>query len=188
MYGMVNKAFRAYFKEKYGDDKWSEIIEKADTSTKDFLSMEQYPDSDSVALIVAGCEVLQVSPENLLEELGGYWIEFAFQSDYGEILRMAGNSLPDVLTNLDSMHVRVGNSFPNLKPPSFWISERSEDSLVLNYSSSRESLAYFVVGLVRGLAKHFDQDCTVEIKALKSDGADGDKFLGQYSPIQCKTN
>ena len=127
-YGMVNKVFQSYFEENHGDDKWQEILAKAGTSTKDFVSMEQYPDEDLVALVVAGSEVLDKEPGELLEELGIYWIDFALRSEYGNIMKMAGNNLPEVLANLDNMHVRIGHSFPNLKPPSFWVTDQNDAS------------------------------------------------------------
>jgi hypothetical protein len=38
------------------------------------------------------------------------------------LLDIIGSNLPEVLNNLDNMHIRVALAFPDLRPPSFWCS------------------------------------------------------------------
>ena len=181
MYGMVNKAIKACIIDHYNINTWQEVKKKARTTTDEFISMEQYPDEDSVALVVAGAEVLNKEPGEMLEEIGEYWIEFALNSDYGDLLRMAGNTLSELLINLDNMHVRVGSSFPNLQPPSFWCTNVEKGSLILHYSSKRPGLAQFVVGLVKGLASMLSISCTIQQTAFRDQGEDHDEFAVKYS-------
>ncbi|MCJ8328448.1 MAG: hypothetical protein HRT89_06485 [Lentisphaeria bacterium] len=67
---MVNEPFKAYYEKNHGADKWQEIIDKAAVSTKESLSMEQYPDpdpdSDSVALVVAGSKLSRITLSGLI--------------------------------------------------------------------------------------------------------------------------
>ncbi|MEO1186428.1 MAG: heme NO-binding domain-containing protein, partial [Cyanobacteria bacterium J06636_27] len=62
---------------------------------------------------------------------------------------------------LDSLHSRVGVSFPKLQPPSFEAEELEDDTLNLQYHSTREGLAPMVVGLVKGLGKRFDTEVDI---------------------------
>ena len=161
MYGMVNGAIKQHILQTYGETTWHEVKNSSNIEEDDFLSMEQYEDSVSVALVVALGEAVSKSPAQVLEDIGEYWIEFALNSEYGSLLRMAGSTLPEVLMNLDDMHVRVGQSFNKLQPPSFWCTDVTEDSLVLHYSSTREGLTPMILGLVKGLGKHLNVSCTV---------------------------
>ena len=68
-----------------------------------------------------------------------------------------------------------------LKPPSFWCTDLEETSLILHYVSEREGLTPMVSGLVKGLAKMLQVDCTVEQKKSKTDGHDHDEFLITFS-------
>ena len=140
MYGMVNQAILEYICEVYGDDSRAAVLAAAGSETLQFESMTQYPDEVSYALIGAAAEFLGQPAEAILGKLGEYWVGFALRSDYGDLLRMAGQSLPEILQNLNQLHTRVGQAFADLKPPSFWCDEVTEKSLVLYYASERVGL------------------------------------------------
>ncbi len=186
MYGMVNRAIEQFIKEQHGDVVWDRVASKPDIH-HEFGSMEQYPDSTSVDLIVGLSEATGRTPSQILADVGEYWVDFAHKSQYGELLDMAGDTLPEVLSNLDDMHTRVGYSFEDLKPPSFWISDLTEDSMILHYSSERDGLAPMVVGLVRGLSKHLQTACSVIQVGFKGDTSDHDEFAVAFEKIEQET-
>ena len=186
MYGMVNRAIEQFIKEKHGMDTWERVASKADVQ-EEFLSMEQYPDSASVNLVVGLSEVTAETPSQILADIGEYWVMFAHNSEYGDLLDMAGDTLPEVLANLDEMHMRVGQSFDELKPPSFWVSDLTEDSLILHYASERDGLAPMVVGLVRGLGQLLDTGCSVIQVGFKGDTSDHDEFAVAFEKIEIET-
>jgi len=192
MYGMVNRAIKDYLIAHYGTTTWQRVQVTSNATEDDFLSMEQYPDELTVSLIHQAVPETGKSVDQLLEEVGIHWIEFALKSDYGPLLRAAGTSLREVLENLDCLHSRLVNAFPELTPPSFWCSdveltqEKKQpgytNALVLHYLSERAGLSTFVVGLVRGLAQMLDVDCQVTLISEKTKGADHDSFLVEYTP------
>lgn len=180
MYGMVNKAIVQLITNRYGVDIQRQVLQKAGVGHDEFISMEQYEDRESVALVVASAEVLNKSPAEMLEEVGEYWIDFALDSDYGDLLYLAGDTLPEILVSLDDLHVRVGESFPALAPPSFWCTNIEENSLTLHYASKRDGLSSMVIGLIKGLGKMLDVNCTIVQSAFKSQGSDHDEFLIRF--------
>lgn len=161
MYGMVNGAIKALIVKKYGNETWEKVRAQAQIESADFMSMEQYDDSISVDLVVALSTVLSKSPAKVLEEVGEFWIEFAHNSEYGALLDMAGDTLPQILMNLDDMHTRVGQSFSALRPPSFWCTDVTDQSLTLHYSSERDGLSPMIIGLVKGLGRLLDIECEI---------------------------
>ena len=183
MYGMVNNAIKQLIIENHGQETWARVFQDSNLSSDDFYHMEQYEDSDSVALVVSASTILEMTPPAFLESLGIYWITYAMNSDYGDLLEMAGDSLVEVLENLDSMHGRVGDSFEALRPPSFWCTDVQDNSLHLHYASEREGLSPMVVGLIKGLGLHFGLDCKVENIASVTDGADHDIFSVTYTSM-----
>ena len=180
MYGMVNRAIEQFIRKEHGESVWEQVASKA--AVKDaFISMEQYPDSVSVNLVVGLSEVIGMGPAQVLADVGEYWVSFAHNSDYGDLLDMAGDTLPEVLANLDEMHTRVGQSFENLNTPSFWVTDLTEDSLILHYASDRDGLAPMVVGLVRGLGNLLDTDVSVIQVGIKGDTSDHDEFAVAFA-------
>lgn len=182
MYGLVNKAIADMVRTHFGEETWQQIREKAAVEQESFLSMEGYPDDVTHRLVKAGSEVLNLSPAQIMEAFGEFWVQYTASEGYGELMDMCGDSLPEFLQNLDNLHARVGVSFPQLKPPSFNCEEVDESELTLEYRSQREGLAPMVMGLVKGLGNRFDTEVDISQTQSRDAGADHDEFLVKYQP------
>lgn len=180
MYGLVNKAIQDLVCSRFGEQKWQEIKHKAQINVDMFVSMEGYPDDVTHRLVKAASEVLELSPQEVMQAFGEFWVEYTSSEGYGEMMDMFGDTLPEFLENLDSLHSRVGVSFPKLQPPSFETEELEDDILNLQYHSGREGLTPMVVGLVKGLGKKFDTEVDITQTQSRDDGADCDEFLVKY--------
>jgi heme-NO-binding protein len=183
MYGMINLAIQEFLSERYGQPVWQSIKEQAAPSVDHFLTMEQYSDEVTRALVLKASEITGKSAEVTLDDIGEYWIGFALRSGYGELLAIIGKSLPEALNNLDNMHTRVGLIFPDLRPPSFWCTDVDDHSLVLHYQSERPGLAPMVPGLVRGLGTLLNTSVSVQHIVRREDAADHDQFLVTFGAM-----
>ena len=162
MYGLVNKAVEDLVCSRFGEETWAQIQDRAGVDVVGFVSMEPYPDEITYKLVAAASEVLGAPVSALLEAFGEHWILYTAREGYGELISMFGTSLREFLGNLDNMHMRVGLSFPQLRPPSFIVRDVAPGVVELEYHSSREGLAPMVVGLLKGLGKSFDVAVRVE--------------------------
>ena len=168
MYGMVNQAIVEYLGDEFGSEILYAVLEQSGCQETQFSGMTQYPDETSYALVGAAADATGRPAEDILGKIGEYWVGFALRSDYGDLLRMAGNDLPNLLQNLDHLHARVGEAFDDLRPPSFWCDELTEDSLVLHYASERPGLEPMVAGIVRGLGHLVETNTTVSWEAAQA--------------------
>jgi Haem-NO-binding len=182
MYGLVNKAIADMVCSQFGDATWQQIREGAAVQEGTFLSMEGYPDDVTHRLVKSASQVLGLSPAQIMEAFGEFWVKYTATEGYGELMDMSGDTLPEFLQNLDNMHARVGVSFPQLRPPSFECDEVDDHELTLEYRSEREGLAPMVLGLVKGLGNRFDTDVEVTQTLHRSEGADHDEFSIKYQP------
>lgn len=180
MYGLVNKAIEDLVCSRFGEECFETIKEKAGVDVDVFMCMQQYPDAITYQLISAASEVLGVEGEEILRSFGEYWVQYTAQAGYGELLKMAGRTLAEVLMNLDNLHTRVALTFPHLQPPSFWCSDVQPGSLRLHYRSVREGLAPLVIGLVTELGNTFKTPVEIVQTAQRAQGADHDEFLIHY--------
>ena len=133
MYGLINKAVEGLVRSKFGDETWRRIRSRAGLPDEPFLSMEQYDDKTTYELVAAASVELGAPAEAILEEFGLYWVRSTADAGYGELMRSAGRTLPEFLRNLDQLHTRVKLSFPQLRPPSFAVSDETPTSLTLHY-------------------------------------------------------
>lgn len=182
MYGLVNKAIQDMVCSRFGEETWKQIKHKAEVDVDVFLSMEGYPDDITHKLVKAASVVLSLSPKQIMQAFGEFWVQYTAQEGYGEMMDMSGDTLPEFLENLDNLHARVGVSFPKLQPPSFECTEMEENSLSLHYRSDREGLTPMVIGLIKGLGIRFDREVHITQTQNRDEGAEHDEFLVIYKP------
>jgi len=142
---------------------WHNIFQASGLNEADFVSMQSYPDTLSYQLVGAACQVLNISSEVLLEDFGRFWVLKTGPSAYGSLLDMSGDSIPELLSNLDELHVHLNNMMPNLKPPSFSCEHITDHGLTLHYRSSRQGLTAMVLGLIDGIGQRFKTPCTAKV-------------------------
>ena len=179
MYGLANKAIEQLVASRFGEEAWETIKRNAGVDIDVFVSMEAYPDDVTDKLVGAATAVLGLSADEILEAFGEHWVSYTANEGYGDLLTLAGDTLPTFLQNLDHLHTRVGLMFPELKPPSFWCTDVGDDSLQLHYRPgvpSREGLGPIVVGAVKALARRFKTEVEIAQTAYRSQGADHDEF------------
>ena len=180
MYGLVNKAVEGMVCSKFGEASWARIKRAAEVDVDVFISMDAYDDAVTYRLVDAASKELGMPAASVLEAFGEYWVMYTATEGYGEVLKMSGATLAEFLMNLDNLHARVGLSFPELRPPTFWTTDVADGSLQLHYRSERSGLAPMVVGLLRGVGSMFATSLEVEHAERLDDGADHDVFLVTY--------
>ena len=92
------------------------------------------------------------------------------------MLTAAGHNLKDFLVNLPNFHNRVILLYPELRPPEFKMVDVEDRSLKMHYFSEREGLQEFVVGLIQGLGKLYNEDVKIEILEHRDNGADHEVY------------
>ena len=163
MYGLVNKAIKEFVINHAGNEAWEETYNELELSENQFLSMENNPDQVTFQLMDHVCRKLDYTPGEFSEQMGEYFLDFAGKEGFADLFELAGDTLPDLLQNLNDLHFRVKMLMPNLNPPRFEVSEQTENSLKLHYFSSRDGLTYFLLGALKGLTKKFELDATLTV-------------------------
>jgi hypothetical protein len=142
--------------------------------------MQTYPDDVTYKLVGAASEVLQITPAQVLEAFGEYWIIYTAANGYGDMFSMFGSTMAEFLANLDNLHVRVGLTFPKLQPPSVRVADVTAEGMRVHYHSERLGLAPLMVGLLRGLGKRFGTEVKVSHDRVRGPAQDHDEFLVRY--------
>ncbi|WP_273431851.1 heme NO-binding domain-containing protein [Chitinibacter tainanensis] len=166
MYGLVNRAVEQLVEQHLGPTGWARVCKQAGIADDGFVAISAYPDQMTYKLVGAVSQEMGMSPEQVLEAFGEYWIMYTAEEGYADLLQTAGTSLREFLGNLDQMHSRIETVFAQMVAPVFSVEDEGPGRYVLLYQSQREGLAPMVVGLVKGLAKRFGQP--IEIEQLPS--------------------
>jgi hypothetical protein len=181
VYGMVNKAVEEMVCSHYGEDTWAQVKATAGVDADVFISTDACPDELTYRLVAAAAEVLNLPAEEVLDAFGVHWVLHTARAGYGDLLAAGGSTLPEFLGNLPGFHARVALIYPNLKPPTFQVSDVTATSLHLHYYSHRAGLQPFVRGLVRSLAAMFATDAETTTVQTREAGADHDEFLVRWT-------
>lgn len=179
MYGLVNRGVEDMARSAGGQALWDRIRTAAGVDDEIFLAMKSYPDEITYRLVDAASAELDLPAEEILRLFGRHWIVYTAQEGYGPLLAMGGRTLPSFLRNLDAMHVRVATEMPELRPPSFVVTEIDDHLLRVDYRSHRDGLAPMVVGLLEGLGELFDTPVAIT-PVEESEGAGSTGFLVRH--------
>lgn len=179
MYGLINKAVKEMVVNGHGAAMWEKIRAEADVDDV-FVSMDQYPEEVTDKLVKAASAIMGASPSDILKGFGHYWVGFASRN-YDYVLDMSGNNFLEFVKNLNNMHARIGQWMPDLKPPSFSVTDETPGAFKLHYHSTRAGLGPMVNGLLKGLGDRFNTDVTVEHVRGAAQGLDHEEFQVQYA-------
>ncbi len=168
MYGLVNRAIEQLVVSQRGEAAWQKVCERAGVPADGFVAMCPYHDDMTFKLVGAVSEELGLAAADVLDAFGEYWILYTAEEGYAEMLASAGSDLRSFMGNLDDMHGRVEMIFPAMKLPQFSVVDLAGGEFLVHYRSERRGLARMVTGLLRGLAKRFNQSVSVQHLADQS--------------------
>lgn len=183
MDGLINRAIEQLVVCRKGEASWRHVCAHAGVSADGFVTMRSYDDDITHRLVGAASEILALSPEQVLEALGELWVAHTAQEGYGDVMAATGHNLREVLTNLNEMHGRIEVIFHQLRIPLFRVEDVSATEYRLFYASERSGLAPMVIGLVKGLAKHFGQPIEIVQVHAKTVVNGEDIFNVRYLPF-----
>jgi hypothetical protein len=155
MYGLVNRAVEDMAREAGGEALWDRLRLRPGWRTSTSWPCVPYDDDITFRLVHAAAGELDLPVEEVLRRFGRHWITYTGAHGYGPLLAMGGRDLPQFLANLDAMHSRISLSMPELRPPSFRVTELGPDRFRVVYRSHRLGLGPMVQGLLEGLGELF---------------------------------
>lgn len=167
MYGLVNIAIEKLVISEMGEKAWEDVCESI--GLKDFpgfMALKNYPDELTYELVGAVSEKSGIKPEKILEMFGYYWVDYTKKEGYTDYLYLGGDSFSSFLQNLNKLHVKVKQVFPELRPPKFSVENINDNKIGLIYKSEREGLHHMVIGLLKGLADYFNDKIAIDTKIL----------------------
>lgn len=161
MYGLINSALKNMIQQRFGEEKWQEILSESGVPEDSFLTMRSYEDSLTYQLVGAASKVLEAPPEVCLEMFGEYWVIETAGKHYGTLMSASGQTMVEFIRNMNTLHDRITGTFINYIPPEFMVEDLPNNQYLIHYVSTREGLQPFVVGLLKGLAKRFNATLTI---------------------------
>ena len=119
MYGLIFENFSGYIKIKYGEDAWDNVRRLSNIDSPTFSIHQVYPEQLLGKVAKKTFTTLGCNADEFFEGMGYYFVEFAAQYGYGDVLALLGRELRDFLNGLDNLHEYLKFSYPRYFYPYF---------------------------------------------------------------------
>lgn len=178
MHGIIFGELKKLIDKKLGGDSWRELLKDAGLGAKVYMPVTEYPDEEAVALLTAISRRTNLEQRAVLEMFGEF-IAPDLLALYRHMVKPEWRTL-DLLENTEeTIHRVVRLRNPGARPPELR-TEREGDEVLITYRSSRR-MCGVAVGIVRGLAAHYQENIEIKELSCMLDGAGACRLLVKQS-------
>lgn len=159
MKGVIALCLKDLVCTNYGKDRWERALEAAGLpKSMLILPNTDVEDSTVMAVVDAVCKELGISLLQAADAFGDYWVNNYSQQLYSGFYK--GKTAKEFLLNMDNVHVRMTKQMEKANPPRFRYEQKGDNTLIMHYDSHR-GLMDFLIGLVKGVGKYYNQPLLV---------------------------
>lgn len=171
MKGIVFTEFLDLVEDKFGLEMVDRIIENSNLKSNGiYTSVGTYSFSEMLQLITNLSNFTNINADDLLLVYGEHFF-YVLEKSYPDLIKRYKEPL-DMLSSIENhIHVEVRKIYPDAELPTFEILEKSEDSLIMLYKSSR-AMHHFGLGLMNKTFEHFNSTASIVLEKIKEDGTE----------------
>jgi hypothetical protein len=163
MYGIIFKTIQEAVLDNFDENTWNKIIKHSKMYQSYFISTVKYQDELLYKIVESVVTVLKIKQNLILALVGKYWISNTAIDKYIDLMSAGGNTLRAFLENLPFLHNRIIVFYPKISEFDFEITTSDDESLKLNYITSRSKLQYFFLGALKSLVEFYSEETTIEL-------------------------
>lgn len=161
MKGAIAMCLKSLVTEKYGQTKWKETLTHAGITREPLMTLlTDMDDAMVLNLVQSACKVLNKTNQQISDEFGEFWVNNYVPKYYSRYVTGIKNS-KEMLSAMDSVHVRVTQNIQNSRPPRFEYKWVNDKTLIMTYKSERNLMELFI-GLIKAVGKHFNEKLLIK--------------------------
>ena len=163
MKGIVFSEFNELVEQTFGDDMLDDIIDDCEDKLESggsYTSVGTYNHEELVHLVVALSERTNISVPDLVKTFGLHLAK-VFEVKFPNFFAECDDSFSFFRRIDDHIHVEVKKLYPDAELPKFSYDDSNPDLFELTYESTRQ-FADLAVGLLEGVASHYNESINIE--------------------------
>lgn len=168
MHGILYKALKDLVVDRYGRDVWSDVRSEAGVGSKLYLPVNTYEDEELFELVEATAAVLDRDTTALLEPFGEN-IAAQLLDTYGNLVDADWTAIDLVEHTEEHIHTVLRAHNPELTPPELECRREGTDRVTVRYHSERK-LCRVAIGIVHGVAAHYEEELSVSERQCMHSG------------------
>ena len=171
MKGIIFTEFLELVELKFGLEMVDKILSESVLESQGaYTSIGTYNFSEMLQLLTNLNKNTGISIDKLLLAYADHFFSVLIDS-YGSLISSYKDPIEMLASIEEHIHVEVRKIYPDAELPSFIVLEKTNDSLVLLYKSSR-AMYYFGLGLMNKTFEHFNTKATILLEKIKDDGTE----------------
>jgi hypothetical protein len=171
MKGIVFTEFLDLVEDKFGLEMVDNIIENSDLESNGvYTSIGTYKFSEMLQLLQHLSANTNISIDDLLLVYAEHFFS-VLETSYPGLIATYKDPIEMLASIENHIHVEVRKIYPDAELPTFVVLEKTENSLIMIYKSSR-AMHYFGLGLMNKTFEHFNASATIEMEKIKEDGTE----------------
>jgi hypothetical protein len=171
MKGIVFTEFLELVEKKFGLEMVDSIISSSNLESKGaYTSVGTYSFSEMLQLLQYLSQNTGLSIDTLLLVYGEHFFS-VIKNSYPGLLATYKAPIEMLASIENHIHVEVRKIYPDAELPTFTVIEKTENSLIMDYSSSR-AMHHFGLGLMNKTFEHFNSTATIKLNKTKEDGTE----------------
>lgn len=171
MKGIVFTEFLELVEDKFGLEMVDNIITSSTLESGGiYTAVGTYSFSEMLQLLTHLSENTGISIDNLLLVYAEHFFS-VIENSYPGLLATYNDPIEMISSIENHIHVEVRKIYPDAELPTFEVVEKTENSLVMIYTSSR-AMHHFGLGLMNKTFAHFNATATIDLQKIKEDGTE----------------
>lgn len=171
MKGIVFAEFLQLVEDKFGLEVVDQIIEESNLESQGaYTSVGTYDFSEMLSLLTSLSKYTNISTDDLLQVYAEHFFEVLLAT-YPGFFKEQTDPIELLSTIENHIHVEVQKIYPEAELPTFEVIEKTSNSLIMLYTSSR-AMYSFGLGLMHKTFEHYNSEATILLEKIKPDGTE----------------
>jgi len=171
MKGIVFTEFLDLVEDKFGLEMVDKIIYQSNLVSEGvYTAVGTYSFSEMLRLLTNLSGNTGMSTDDLLLVYGEHFFS-VIETSYPGLLATYNDAIEMLASIENHIHVEVQKIYPDAELPTFIIENKTENSIIMIYKSSR-AMHHFGLGLMNKTFEHFNSSATIVLEKIKVDGTE----------------
>lgn len=171
MKGIVFTEFLDLVEKKFGLEMVDSIISGSQLESEGvYTAVGTYKFSEMQQLLKNLSENTGLSIDDLLLVYAEHFFS-VLKISYPGLLATYKDPIEMLASIENHIHVEVRKIYPDAELPTFVVEEKTKNSLIMIYKSSR-AMHHFGLGLMNKTFEHFNETATITLEKIKEDGTE----------------
>ncbi|MCK8479328.1 heme NO-binding domain-containing protein [Psychroserpens algicola] len=171
MKGIVFTEFLDLVEDKFGLEMVDHIITNSDLESQGvYTAVGTYKFSEMLQLLQHLSTRTKMSIDDLLLVYAEHFFG-VLEDSYPGLLATYKDPIEMISSIENHIHVEVRKIYPDAELPTFEVIEKTENSLIMDYKSSR-AMHHFGLGLMNKTFEYFNSSASIVLEKIKDDGTE----------------